>query len=227
MRCANCGELLPADGGSVLTCSACGLRHRSVSPPAEARNAVFQVGDRVAVLRGGHWWSAHVVEILSQRTRRVHYEGWAPSFDNEVDCGDIRPLAYEPGPSIIPPTIDESKLKIKRGGVFSAVSIVLILAAGGAALVFWAQGGQNNRSSEPSEVQAANMGGIFDRVPGTALRPDAQIQKDGMYFVKWGDGWYRGKVIEIVSPDRFVVQYDGWSIDYNESVSRSRLRSVE
>ena len=195
-----------------------------MAPPKGGADAQLQVGDRVAVLWGEHWWYAHIVEILSAQTRRVHYEGWAPSFDAVVDTHRIRAIDYEPRPSIVPPQIDESKLKIKRSNMFSAFGIVLA----GAALVFWAKGDQvYDTKVGGSAAETANMGGIFDRVPGEALAPEASVQRGGVYYVKWGDGWYRATVLEIINPYEYVVQYDGWSIDHNEIVTRDRLRTLK
>lgn len=225
LTCANCGELLPMSGEAVLTCTVCGQGHRSLAPPPPSAEMRFQVGDKVAVLWGAHWWSAHVVEVTGEHSRRVHYEGWAPNLDEVVENRRIRAIDYDPGPSIVPPRIDESELKVKRANWFSAAGIVLVFAAGVGFLLFWAFGDQVfNPKSNPSAVETAGVGAVFDRVPGKALSPDVPVQKGGAFFVKWGDGWYPAEVLEVLGPDEFLVQYDGWSVDHNEIVSRDRLR---
>jgi len=228
LLCANCGELLPPSADAVLTCAVCGQGHRSLAPPPPSADTRFQVGDRVAVLWGAHWWYAHVVEVPTETARRVHYEGWAPSFDEVVDRGRIRAIDYEPAPSIVPPpAIDESKLKIKRANYFSAIGIVLVFAAGIGFVLFWAFGEQvYTPKSDTPAAETAGIGPVFDRVPGTAVQSTDPVQKGGAYFVKWGDGWYPARVLEIVSPNEFVVQYDGWSVDSNEIVSRDRMRAM-
>lgn len=225
LMCANCGELLPMSGDTVLTCAVCGQGHRSLAPPPPSAEMRFQVGDKVAVLWGAHWWAAHVVALTAENTRRVHYEGWAPTVDEEVEIRRIRAIDYEPGPSIVPPRFDEPELKVKRVNWFSAAGIVLVFAAGLGLLLFSAFGGQpSNPKTTTAPTENASLGAVFDRVPGTSLGAAASVQKGGAYFVKWGDGWYPAKVLEVLSQDEFVVQYDGWSVDHNEIVTRDRLR---
>ncbi len=236
LLCAFCGALLPISNQAVLTCRMCGQGHRSLPPPpvhpqtAFGETAQFQLGDRVAVLWGAHWWTAHVVEVVSEYTCKVHYEGWAPAFDSVVDMRKIRPLDYEPRPSIIPP-FDEAVRTGKRSDLRVALGVTLVLAICGTAMAVWITGAFSSspsaiESAQSSGVESAKMGGIFDRVPGQTLEPGAAIERGAVYFVKWGEGWYRGTVLEVINPNEFVIQYDGWSRDHNEIVTRDKLRAL-
>ena len=225
LACAACGEPLPNDVlETVLICETCGQGHRSLPPPAVTEPSAFAVGDRVAVMWGAHWWAAHIVEVLPDEQRRVHYEGWAPTFDQVVDTSRIRAIAYTPPPSIVPPKF-EKKLKVKRASMASAIGIVAVFLAGAAALFFWAFGAQVfNPNPDGETPSTASVGAIFDRVPGAALSPTTRLEVGQSVFVKWGGGWYRGTVLEISAPDAILIRYVGWSDAENEVVSRDRLR---
>jgi hypothetical protein len=228
LSCANCGEPLQlTEKDAVLTCELCGQGHKSLPPPPIDTGGRFQLGDGVAVLWGERWWSAHVTEVLGGGRWRVHYEGWAPSFDEIVDISRIRALDYVPGSSIVPPVF-ETKLKVKRANIFSAVAIVMVIIAGFAFLAVWALGDQvfNIQSKRSAEFEAANFGAIIGRTPGTALREDHAIQSGQKVYVKWRSGWYPGTALEVIAPGRILVHYDGWSDAQNEVVSRDRLRAL-
>ena len=223
LACANCGEPLPLDVlETVLICEACGQGHRSLPPPALTEPTDFDVGDRVAVIWGEHWWAAHVVEVLPKNRRRVHYEGWAPTFDDVVENSRIRAIAYTPPPSIVPPKF-EKKLKVKHANMASAAGIVMVFAAGVSALVFWAFGPQVFNPN-PDDVETAAVSAIFDRVPGTAISSNAKLEVGQSVFVQWGKGWYQGVILAVPGPDAAVIRYVGWGEAEDEIVSLDRLR---
>jgi len=225
LACANCGEPLPLDVlQTVLTCETCGQGHRSLPPPSITEPTEFEVGERVAVMWGNHWWSAHVVEMLPNNQRRVHYEGWAPTFDETVDNARIRAIGYKPPTSIVPPKF-ERKLKVKHANMASALGIVAVFAAGIVALMFWAFGPQvYNPNAGTEDLAAAAVGGIFDSVPGTTISPDTTLEVGQSVFVKWGDGWYQGVVLSVSGPDSALIRYLGWGETEDENVSLDRLR---
>lgn len=232
LRCANCGEPLPMLGEEpVLTCMSCGQGHRSLAPPPPAPEIVeapLGRGDRAAVLWGTRWWAAHVVEVMPNGGWRVHYEGWAPSFDEVVEKNRIRPIDYDPGPSIIPPPPPEQPIKVKRGSMLSAVGIVLVFAAGAGFLLSWALGAQVfNPDAEPQKISQAKLAPIFDRMPGSAVGADARLTAGQSVYVKWGGGWYRGTILEAQTANSILIRYDGWEDSYNEVVPRDRLRSLK
>jgi hypothetical protein len=205
----------------------CGQGHRSLPPPpASGAIARFQPGDRVAVLWGERWWGAHIVEVVSENSRKVHYEGWAPEFDAVVEVRSIRAIDYEPRTSIIPP-FDDFGIKGKRSDMRSALGIALALVVIGGAIAIWINGDPGvSPNLNSSAVGTASVGGVFDQMPGEALPSDASVQRGAVYYVKWRDGWYQATVLELINPNEFLVQYDGWSVDYNEVVSRDRLRAL-
>ena len=228
LSCANCGEPLQmTENEEVLTCELCGQGHKSIAPPPATKANEIEPGDSVAVLWGEHWWSAHVVEVLGRNKWRVHYEGWAPSFDEVVTASRIRALDYVPGSSIIPPVFEHT-LKVKRANIISAVGIVLVLIAGIAFLLSWALGDQvfSVHSSSISDFEAANLGAITGRLPGMPVNDTLFIQPGQEFYVKWGEGWYLGTAVEVYDQNNILIQYSGWGADQDEIVTRDRLRTI-
>ena len=228
LSCANCGEPLQmSEKGGVLTCELCGQGHKSLPPPPRVKTTDFAPGDGVAVLWGERWWSAHVTEVMDGERWRVHYEGWAPSFDEVVGKTRIRPLDYVPGSSIIPPVF-EPTLKVKRANLLSAAGIVMAVLAGIAFLLFWGLGDQvfNVHSKQTVGVDSASFGSITGRIPGTYIDDKYLIQPDQTFYVKWGDGWYVGTVVDVITQNQIVIRYDGWGNEQNEVVTRNRLRAI-
>lgn len=229
LSCANCGEPLqmPRDD-EVLTCELCGQGHKSLAPPPPTSRATgFETGDGVAVLWGDRWWSAHIVETLERNRWRVHYEGWAPSFDEIVDETRLRALDYVPGSSIIPPVF-EPNLKVKRANILSAVSIVLVIMAGFGFLAVWAFGGNmfTSQDDHTTSIEAARLGAITGRTPGIAIDGRYLLQPDQLFYVKWGGSWYRGTVLEVLDQNRVLIRYMGWGDSQDEIVTRDRLRAM-
>ena len=94
LTCARCGELLsPGLGKKALVCHQCGHRHPFVQVSDNAAATRLQVGDAVAVEWDGLWWPAHIVAVMNaQKTWRIHFTGWAPAYDAEVDRTRIRSI---------------------------------------------------------------------------------------------------------------------------------------
>jgi hypothetical protein len=92
LACSKCGAPLSANPGQqLLRCDYCGSTHAFLPPPPpEAPTIEFRPGERVAIEWGGQWWPGTIVASLRPGVWRVHYEGWAASYDEEVDRSRLR-----------------------------------------------------------------------------------------------------------------------------------------
>lgn len=226
--CAKCGEPLPYDSdAATLTCDLCGQGHKSLPPPPMTVRSDFEQGDGVAALWGEHWWPAHVVNAVGQGRYLVHYEGWGPTYDELVDMTRIRAIDYVPGSSIIPPKF-EPTLKVKRANLFSAAGIVLIVLAGIFVLYNWGFGKQVYYpiSDTASGLVASILGELSGSLPGKRLPADFVIEPGQAFYVKWGDGWYRGTALDQANQEYVLIRYKDWDESHNEIVSRDRLRII-
>ncbi len=221
LGCANCGsELEGSPSENVMQCTFCGQGHKYLDPPPDEYRQTYQIGDAVAVRWGDRWWSAHVVALLEPQQWRIHYEGWAPKFDEIVGPARIRAIDYKPGPSIIPPP-DLGPMKVKRGNYLSAIGIIALVIGIGF-VFYWAVGEKpDKRAGEVS------LGGLFNVVPGTSLEPGTPINIGQKYYVKWKDGWFRATVLKTMPDGQVLIHYEGWDDSQNEIVTRSRMRLIQ
>lgn len=233
LACANCGTpLSPQKGKTALTCNFCGQKHKFLEPPEESGETDFWVGDAVAVEWGGRWWSAHVVEILQTETEekrwRVHFEGWAPAFDDVVSINRIRYIDYEPGDSIIPPPYSTEPLDVKRNSALLPVLVVVALMIGiGLALVWWLSE-PTKSSMPPGQINAATLGSITGSISNIRVNSNTPVKVGQKFHVNWGDQWYMGTALH-VDPNNgeIIIRYDEWGEQYDEVVPRERLRMVK
>lgn len=233
LACANCGTpLSPNFGKTALICKYCGQRHKFLEPPDETDIADFMVGDAVAVEWGERWWSAHVVDIIQAETEekrwKVHFEGWAPAFDDIVDVTRIRAIDYEPGDSIIPPPFASEPIEVERTSPLPAILGILALVVGiGFALVWWLSGPMTSGTS-PQQMDAATIGSISGPVSNIPVMATTPIRAGQKFHVKWGDGWYMGTAMHVdPSNGEIIIRYDGWGDQYDEVVPRDRLRMIK
>lgn len=67
---------------------------------AEAQGLTLTVGQRIEVEERGKWYPAVVLEVLPDGRAKIHYEGYASSYDEVVGPARMRPLAAPPpGPA--------------------------------------------------------------------------------------------------------------------------------
>jgi len=56
----------------------------TTDPSAAAAPGQLVVGQPVLVLWNGRWWNATVIGLLADGRVRIHYDGWAASWDEDV-----------------------------------------------------------------------------------------------------------------------------------------------
>ena len=223
LTCAACDSILQiSEGEHAFRCTFCGQGHKFLEPPSTETKKSYELGDAVAVLNSGHWWSAHVVEPMGESRWKIHYDGWAPTSVETVGDHRIRPLDYEPGSSIIPPPPELPPIKVKRGNPwFPIAAIATVLGAG---VLFYAA--STKPPGTPLERARIKQSSIF-RQMGDSVGTDTLIKTGQKYYVKWGETWYLGTV-KSVDPDGMVlIHYDGWDDSHDSLVSRDRLRKLE
>ncbi|MBN2530357.1 MAG: hypothetical protein JXR76_28470 [Deltaproteobacteria bacterium] len=233
LACANCGTpLSPNFGKTALICKYCGQRHKFLEPPEESESADFMIGDAVAVEWGGRWWSAHVVDIIQAETAekrwKVHFEGWAPAFDDVVAEDRIRTIDYEPGDSIIPPPFSTEPIEVERTSALPAILGILALVVGiGFALVWWlSEPVKSTMSAE--QIDAATMSGISGPVSNIRVTKETPVKVGQQFHVKWGDQWYMGTAMHVDPTNgEIIIRYNGWGDQYDEVVPRERLRQLK
>lgn len=71
-------------------------RGRRPPPPPSAEAATdWEVGEHVDVEWKGSFWHGKIMAVLPGNRYRIHYVGWADSFDEAVSGDRIRPLSVE------------------------------------------------------------------------------------------------------------------------------------
>jgi hypothetical protein len=73
----------------TLTLGACRRREKLPSGTTTS-TATYLVGEKVDVEWNGSWWKAEIVGVNGS-LYRVHYTGWASSWDENVTLARIRP----------------------------------------------------------------------------------------------------------------------------------------
>jgi len=228
LSCANCGTPLPPDRGKHdLACSYCGQRHRFLDTPADTTVRDFGTGDAVAVEWGGHWWSAHVVDVLKPGQQwKIHFEGWAPAFDDEVDISRIRAIDYEPGDSIVPPPFSAEPLEVRRSSPVPALIAIAALVGGVIiAAILTLTNPVNTNSGDAAAMDPRSP--ISGPISTHLVTDDTVIVVGQKLQVEWGDNWYMGTAMHVDTNGEIIIRYDGWGDMYDEVVPRSRLRLIE
>lgn len=144
---------------------------------------------------GGRWWAARVVADLGGDVWKVHYEGWADSWDEAV--GNDRIRADTQG--------QPATARRPWGKAALGISMVLVLASiAVTTLVETRPGGEEAR------------GAAVDSATPIAVGQPVQIE--------WNGSWFPGLVLAVHSDGRVRVHYGGWADSYDEDVPRDRLR---
>ncbi len=230
LSCANCGTpLAPGAGQTDLACSYCGQRHRFLEPPEpSAGNSDFHRGDTVAVEWGGKWWSAHVVDELEAGKKwRIHFEGWAPAFDDVVDPLRIRAIDYVPGDSIIPPPLSEEPLEVKRNNPYPALFGILALISGIAFALIWTLSEPIPAGKVTESITVDEKSPISGPISDIRVTADTPVTVGQQFQVQWGDKWYVGTARFVDANGDIVIRYNGWGERYDEVVPRERLRLLK
>jgi len=235
LACANCGTPLSTHyGKTALICTYCGQRHRFLEPPEETEMAGHGVGDAVAVEWGGRWWSAHVVAVFNETGPdtqwKVHFEGWAPAFDDLVAADRIRPIDYEPGNSIIPPPYQSEPLEVKHNSPLPAIAGIVAMLFGIGLAIVWslAKPAPEEAVSMSTPMEAAAIGMVKGPVSPIMVTRNTPVVTGQRFHVLWGDFWYMGTAIHVDPYNGdIIIRYDGWGDQYDELVPRERLRMVK
>lgn len=228
--CANCGmPLLPNSGTDDLICSFCGQRHHFLPPPAPTLNPEFHAGDRVAVEWEGHWWSAHVVEeVLPQQQWRIHFEGWAPAFDDVVTPPRIRAITDNPQ---VTPVTDEQTARepqptteTREMSSVAAAALVLVAILGFA--VLWLVPEPLNPPD--ATIQMNPPGIVTGPVSEHLVTAKTPVPPGQKVHIKWGTNWYEGTALKVdTQSGDITVRYYRWGERFDEVVPRSRIRLVK
>lgn len=228
LACANCGTpLVPRSGEAAIPCLYCGQRHKFLSPPRSTEMTQYQIGDAVAVKWGDHWWSAHIVESMKDgELWRVHFEGWAPIFDDIVDIDNIRTLDYVPSDSIVPPPLITPTLAVKRSSLLPAMGVVFALVAAVGFAMVWLMG-DPLKSDGDARLERMNYGAIAGPISTQPIPSNRRIFKGQKFHVQWEGEWYLGTATYIDEQGKITIHYNGWGQEYDEIVPRNRLRIVE
>lgn len=77
---------------ATLACRMGGSDQKSDQKSSSSTTSSWKVGDRVDVEWNGTWWKGEILEARSGNMYKVHYTGWASSWDEVVTSARIRPL---------------------------------------------------------------------------------------------------------------------------------------
>jgi hypothetical protein len=204
LSCSNCGATLTsAPEGNLLRCEYCRAEHLFLAPPppraANVRHT-HSVGEAVMVEWGSRWWNAHILEDVGDAHWKIRYDGWSSRWDETVGEERIHPRGTEP----------EARAVGRVTGVLWLVTIVAI-----AGIIVWAV----NRAghSGPSSHGHASPSGQ----PITERTVIAVGERVEAYSVS---SWYDARVLAVGADGRIRVHYEGWSTNWDEFVSRDRVR---
>ncbi|MBN2717655.1 MAG: hypothetical protein JXX14_17525 [Deltaproteobacteria bacterium] len=229
--CAGCGmPLAPDPGKDDLICNYCGLRHRFLPPPDPSGKAEFHIGDNVAVEWKENWWFAHVVDEFEDDDKwLVHFIGWAPAFDAEVDRSRIRAINYFPGDTIIRPPAAPTTAKptapmTRSESIGTIVTMILLTILGFTIMFLFPQ----TLNVPGTAIQSAPSWGVTGPVSDEQITLATPIRVGQQLQVNRGDNWYVGTAIRVDRTNGNVtVRYTRAGKEYEETVPRQRLRQVE
>ncbi len=220
--CPNCGANIDDDGSDgVFTCSYCSENFVAAAPekppeiafepepepepeapppteppPQTSGRTSYNVGDKVAVNWKGTWYDATIISQASSRTYRVHYTGWASSWDEDVDVSTIRPAGTV--------TVTGSK------GGCSWITIITIVVIVGFCITVG--------------VCAGLCGGDGIEATGAQVTADTPLSPGDSVHAQWGSSWYEAEVRTVHTDGTVTVHYSGYRDSSDEAVDRSRLR---
>ena len=233
LSCSNCGAPLAGqEDDDVVRCAHCGKRHASIYPPPAITSAsVFKKGDAVAVNWGGKWWPARVTSESGSSGWIIQYDGWGPTFKEEVGVDRIRSITAGPvesteeTPRAIAIEVPPNKRSPSTATIAGGVSLLALGAVLGGYLL-WpsSESAGGDLSDNDIQSQAAAMGGIEQMPPDSSPVTDKNTLVPGRsVYILWEHAWFPGEVVA-VDGNRVRVHYDGWDEAYDETVTTTRLR---
>ena len=190
----------------------------------------FHSGDRVAVEWEGHWWSAHVVEeVIPKQRWRIHFEGWAPAFDDIVPLSRIRAIDYQPVATLMEKndTTTRSAAKAEASEMSPVAAAALLMVALLGFAVLWLIPGPLN-NPDVTTIQMNPTGIVTGPVSKHHVTASTQVHMGQKLHIKWGNNWYEGTAIKVDNPGGDItVRYFRWGERFDEIVPRTRLRLVK
>ncbi len=194
--CAGCGAPLKTANaqGAAIVCPYCSREHVFVTPPPEPSRHEHPVGSSVVVKWGSRWWPAQVVSVEGPDRWKIHYTGWASSWDETVGPDRIRPADAKA------PTAPAAG----RGARPFLLAALLVVVAVVAFVVL---------QQSPAGVQPT--GRPADQFTPLAIGQPVQV--------RWNDAWYEGHIRAVYPDGRVRVHYEGWDDSFDEDVDRARV----
>ena len=230
LSCADCGAPLPSGTGDEdLTCTYCGQHHRFLSPPLEKRAANFSIGDRVAVEWGGRWWSAHVVQVISTQSMwKIHFDGWAPAFDDLVDASRIRAVDDPLEIPMAPASTKSEPLRMTRQYSLTEILGILAMILGMGLAAFGVLYHPVRHPVSAQQVEAVALGTVTGPISTHPVTVSTPLEAGQKFHVRWGKDWYLGTATYVhPATGEVLIRYDGWQTGQDEVVPRERLRLVK
>lgn len=181
--------------------------------------------ERVEVLWGDRWWVADVIGVR-KGFEKVHYVGWASSWDewvptaDTVRCGTDQAtkaaVQKEAAAALkaLGPRVPGRRVEVLWGGSWwQAVEYGTRNGLVEVHYLGWAQ--PYDQWIEPQRIRAAAS--ILTKAP----RRGASVQ------VSWGGTWWDATILRRTTTKygkRFKIHYTGWGSEWDEWVDLSRLR---
>jgi hypothetical protein len=214
---------LPSEAsGGFLVCRYCGHAHRFIEPPPPPRVHRHDVGSAVLVEWNGRWWDARVLRVVGRDRWEIHYEGWGHDWDEVVGPNRIR----DPSSTVplgVPGTRsggDFSALFGCYGWLFLAVVLILI---GSSWLSEQNVAGSNVAGSNAPTT--AEVGTSAAGSPSAVGEAPPTLTVGAAVSVLWGERWFDGRILATYPDGRVRVHYEGYGPEWDEDVTRERLRS--
>lgn len=232
LSCANCGTPLPSGTAEAdLTCPECGQHLRFLAPPEENATDNYLPGDRVAVEWGGRWWAAHVVEVFEAEAMwKIHFDSWAPAFDDVVDSTRIRAFDPVPRATAVPlsATSSNESPKVAREKPLLETLGILAMIIGIGLAAFWSLYHPPRHPVSAPQNEAAALATVDGPISNQQVTVNSPLKAGQKFHVLWGGDWYTGTAIYVhPATGEVLIRFDSQGEEFDAVVPRERLRLVK
>jgi hypothetical protein len=206
LTCSNCGaQLTAAPEGNIVRCAYCRAEHVFAAQPlsTDRGRGGHVAGEAVRVEWGGKWWKAHVIEVISEVSWKIHYDGWSDRWDEVVSSDRIAAA----GPTS---TSAVQEPRRSRWGLWLAIGFAIVAVVVGVGI--WAGTGGD-------DAVAAN-----GPPPGAPFPPHATLTEGEPVWGYSMGQWWRAEIIRPLPNGRYEVRYIGYDKSWNESLAMDQLR---